>query len=128
LGHPTPRILNLLVSNNKIVCTSRCSLAQCQAYPLDKSSRLSLRPTGYKTTTPHDLIFSDVWGSAPFFLLMASVTLLHLSMHIPTFIVLPLIAKFDVFSIFHHFQTLVECQFSHKIKSIQTDWVVNIVS
>ena len=27
LGHPTPCILNLLVSNNKIVCISMCSLA-----------------------------------------------------------------------------------------------------
>jgi len=27
-----------------------------------------------------------------------------------------------VFSIFHHFQTLVERQFSCKIKSVQTDW------
>jgi len=30
LGH----ILNLLVFYNKIICTSRCSLAQCQACPL----------------------------------------------------------------------------------------------
>ena len=42
LGHPTPRIFNLLVSDNKIVCTSRRSLTQCQACPLGKSSRLSL--------------------------------------------------------------------------------------
>ena len=34
----------------------------------------------------------------------------------------PLVAKSDMFSIFYHFQTLVECQFSCKIKSIQTDW------
>jgi hypothetical protein len=34
----------------------------------------------------------------------------------------PLIAKSDVFSIFQNFQTLVEHQFSLKIKSIQTDW------
>ena len=33
-----------------------------------------------------------------------------------------LVAKSDVFSIFHHFQTLVEHQFSCKIKSIQIDW------
>lgn len=26
LGHPTPHILNLLVFENKILCTSRCSL------------------------------------------------------------------------------------------------------
>jgi len=34
----------------------------------------------------------------------------------------PLVAKFDVYSVFHQFQTLVERQFSLKIKSIQTDW------
>ena len=61
LGYPTPRILNLLVSRNKIVCTSRRSFTQCQACPLGKSSRLSLRPTGHdKTSAPLDLIFSDV--------------------------------------------------------------------
>jgi histone deacetylase 1/2 len=67
LGHPTPRIFNLLVSGNKIVCTSRRSLTQCQACPLGKSSRLSLRPTGHKTSAPFELIFSDVWGRAPMF-------------------------------------------------------------
>jgi len=34
----------------------------------------------------------------------------------------PIIAKSDMFSTFHRFQTLVELQFSHKIKSVQTDW------
>jgi len=52
LGHPTSYILNLLVSKNKIVYTSRHSLAQYQVCPLDKSSCLSLRPMGHKTTTP----------------------------------------------------------------------------
>jgi hypothetical protein len=41
LGHPTSCILNLLVSKNKLVCTSRRSLTQCQACLLDKSLRLS---------------------------------------------------------------------------------------
>ena len=34
----------------------------------------------------------------------------------------PLVAKSDVFSIFQRFQLLVEHQFSHKIKFVQTDW------
>jgi histone deacetylase 1/2 len=34
----------------------------------------------------------------------------------------PLVAKSDVFAIFHQFQALVERQFSLKIKSVQTDW------
>jgi len=42
LGHSTPRILNLLVSGNKIICISRRSLTQCQACLLGKSSCLSL--------------------------------------------------------------------------------------
>jgi hypothetical protein len=41
LGHPTSCILNLLISKNKLVCTSRRSLTQCQACPLSKSLRLS---------------------------------------------------------------------------------------
>ena len=56
LGHLTPCILNLLVSCNKIICTSRRFLTQYQACPLSRSSRLSLRPTGHKTSFPLDLI------------------------------------------------------------------------
>jgi histone deacetylase 1/2 len=34
----------------------------------------------------------------------------------------PFVAKSDVYSIFHQFQTLVERQFSLKIQSVQTNW------
>jgi len=34
----------------------------------------------------------------------------------------PMVAKSDVFNIFHQFQALVKRQFSLKIKSIQTNW------
>ena len=40
----------------------------------------------------------------------------------------PLVAKSDVYSIFHQFQTLVERQFSLKIKYVQTNWAVNIAN
>jgi histone deacetylase 1/2 len=67
LGHPTSHVFNFLSSKNKIACTSRHSLVECQACLLGKSLHLSLRPMGHKTTTPLDLIFSDVWGPAPIF-------------------------------------------------------------
>jgi len=67
LGHPTPHILNLLVSKNKIVCTSRCSFIQCQACPLGNSSRLLLRHTSHKIIALLNLVFCDVWGPAPMF-------------------------------------------------------------
>jgi hypothetical protein len=105
LGHPTPRIFDLLVSSNKIVCTSRPSLAQCQACPLGKSLHLSLRPTGHKTTAPLDLIFSDVWGLAfifsfdgfRYFVIFVDVHTKHIWYY-------SLVAKSDVFSTFQCFQ------------------------
>ena len=65
LGHPNSCILSFLTSNKKVVYTSRHLNFQCQACPLGKSSRLSLGPTGHKTSTPLELIFSFVWGPAP---------------------------------------------------------------
>jgi hypothetical protein len=37
-----------------------------------------------------------------------------------------LVAKSNVFKNFHEFQAVMEHQFSLKIKSVQTNWVVNI--
>jgi histone deacetylase 1/2 len=123
LGHPTPCIFNLLVSGNKIVCTSRRSLTQCQACPLEKSSRLSLRPTGHRTFAPLELIFSDVWGPTPMF---SSddfhYFVIFVDAHTKYIWYYQLVAKSDVFSTFQRFQTLIECQFSIKIKYVQTNW------
>ena len=122
LGHPNPHILNLLIYSNKIICTSRRSLSQCQAFPLCKSPRLSLRATSHKTIAPLDLILSDVWVFTPLF---SSDSFCYFVIFIDAYTKhiwhYPHVVKSDVFSIFHHFQTLVECQFSCKIKSIQTD-------
>jgi histone deacetylase 1/2 len=123
LGHPTPRIFNLLVSGNKIICTSRRYLTQCQACPLGKSSRLSLRPTGHKTSAPLELIFSDVWGPAPMFSSDGfRYFVIFIDAHTKHIWYYPLVVKSDVFSTFQRFQTLVERQFFLKIKSVQTDW------
>jgi hypothetical protein len=47
LSHPSSRVFNFLVSNNKMTCNSRSFNFQCQACPLGKSSRLSLGSTGH---------------------------------------------------------------------------------
>jgi histone deacetylase 1/2 len=67
LGHPNSDIFQFLVSKNKIICNNKRLNFQCQSCPLEKSSRLPLRPTGHKTSAPLELIFSDVWGPAPLF-------------------------------------------------------------
>jgi len=113
LGHPTPCIFNLLVSGNKIVCTSRRSLTQCQACPLGKLSCLSLRPTGHKTSAPLELIFSDVWGPAPMFSSDGfRYFVIFVNAHTKHIWYYPLVVKSDVFFTFQRFQTLVEVSFS----------------
>lgn len=37
-----------------------------------------------------------------------------------------LMSEDETLSGFHHFKSLVETQFNKKIKSLQTDWVVNL--
>jgi histone deacetylase 1/2 len=123
LGHPSSRILSLLASNKKVVCTSRHLNFQCQACPLGKSSRLSLGHTGHKTSTPLELIFNDVWGPAP----MLSSDGFHyfvifVDAHTKFIWFYPIAIKSDVFNVFQQFQVLVERQFSRKIKIVQTDW------
>jgi len=123
LSHPTFYVFNFLVSKNKIPCTSRCSLTQCQAYVLGKSSCLLLKPTSHKTTTPFDLIFSDVRSPASIFSSEGfRYFFIFIDAHTKHIWYYPLIMKFDVFSTFHLFQVLVERQFSWNIKYVQTNW------
>ena len=96
---------------------------QCPTCPLGKSSCLTLKTTGHQTRAPLDLISSDVWGPSP----MLSFDGFHyfvIFMDARTKFIwfYPLVAKSDVFAIFHQFQALVERQLSLKIKSVQTDW------
>jgi hypothetical protein len=56
LGHSTSCIFQLIVSKNKIICNTKRLNFQCQSCPLGKSSRLSLGPTGHKTSAPFELI------------------------------------------------------------------------
>jgi histone deacetylase 1/2 len=119
LGHPSSRIMSLLASNKNVVCTSRHLNFQCQACPLGKSSRLSLGPTGHKTSTPLELIFSDVWGPAP----MLSFDgfryfVIFVDAHTKFIWFYPIAVKSDVLNVFQQFQVLVECQFSRKIKIV----------
>jgi uncharacterized membrane protein len=77
---------------------------------------------GHKTTAPLDLIFSDVWSPAPmFFSYGFRYFVIFVDAHTKHIWYYPLVAKFDVFSTFQRFQTLVERQFSLKIKAVETD-------
>jgi histone deacetylase 1/2 len=122
LGHPSSRVLSLLASNKKVVCTSRPLNFQCQACPLEKSSHLSVGLTDHQTFAPLEFVFSDVWGPAP---LLSSdgfcYFVIFMDAHMKFIWFYPLVLKYDVFNVFHQFQVFVEQQFSRKIKFVQTN-------
>jgi histone deacetylase 1/2 len=76
---------------------------------LEKSSHLSLGPTSYKTSAPLELIYSDVWGPSP---MLSSDSFWYFVIFFDAYTkyiwFFPLVAKYDVFTIFHQFQTQVE--------------------
>jgi len=122
LDHLSSRVLSFLTSNKKVTCMSYPLNFQCPACSLRKSSRLSLEPMGHKTYAPLELVFSDLWGSAP---ILSSDGFCYFAIfvdaHTKFIWFYPLSVKSNVFNVFHQFQVLVEQQFSRKIKSVQTD-------
>jgi len=111
LFHPTSYVFNILVSNNKITCNSRCFNFQYEACSLRKSLCLLLRPTGHKTSASFNLIFSDAWDPAFIFLLMAFAILLFLSMCTPNIYDIILLLRNLMYFFFHRFQALLSVNF-----------------
>jgi hypothetical protein len=86
------------------MCTSKRSLVQCQACPLDKSSCLYLRPTSHKTPALLDLIFNDVWGCASMFSSNGfRYFVIFIDVHTKYIWYYPFFAKSNVFFIFQRF-------------------------
>ena len=84
---------------------------------------LSLGPIGHKISALLELLFNDVWGPAPLFSLDGyRYFVIFIDAHTKYVWYYPLIAKTDVYSVFHRFKNFVERQFSLQIKSIQINW------
>lgn len=95
----------------------------CTACQLGKSSKLTLSISPFKSKHVLDLIYSDVWGPAPclssgghrYFVLFVDDYSRYMWVY-------PMARKSDMFILFKQFITMVERQFSSKVKTVQTDW------
>jgi hypothetical protein len=122
LGHPATQIVQHILhhyelpseSVNKDVICDACQQGKSQQLPFSLSSRV--------TTSPLEIIYSDVWGPAQtstsghqyyvsFIDAYSRFTWLYLLKH-----------KSDVFQIFLQFQQHVERLLNKKILHVQTDW------
>jgi histone deacetylase 1/2 len=123
LGHPASSVVQHVLNHHKLPFVKESNKAGvCDACQKGKSHRLPYPHSSSVSAGVLDLIYSDVWGPAP-----SSV---GRNIYYVSFIddyskftwIYLLRQKSAVFQCFHDFQTLVERQFSRKIRAVQSDW------
>jgi histone deacetylase 1/2 len=122
LGHPATQIVQHILGRHNIPSDSVNKDVICDACQQGKSHQLPFSLSTRVTTSPLEIIYSDVWGPAQtsvsghqyyvsFIDAYSRFTWLYLLKH-----------KSDVFHIFLQFQQHVERLLSRKILHVQTDW------
>lgn len=123
LDHPSPSIIQRVLQNNNLpFSTNNCDIFVCNACQQEKCHQLPFSLSTSVSSTPLQLVFSDVWGPA--------ITSIGGYNYYISFIddfnkftwIYPLKYKSDVFSIFLRFQKHVERLLNTKIVSFQLDW------
>jgi hypothetical protein len=122
LGHPSPQVVQSILSLNNILCPQESTRFICNACQVAKSHQLPYLSSVHRTLAPLELIHSDVWGPAPVsvngykyyisfiddFTKFTWIYLMHDRSEAPRF--------------FQLFQTSVERLLDAKIKIVQSDW------
>jgi len=123
LGHPSSIVVHQVLSQSSIPFASDKNKGTvCDACQKGKSHQLPYPRSSSESSSPLELIYSDVWSPAP-----TSVGRNNYYVSVIddfgkfTWVYL-LRKKSDIFQGFHEFQKLVERQFDKKILAIQTDW------
>lgn len=128
LGHPSSAVLASLVRINKLPCSSFKSLDNlCNACPLGKHQKLPFMTSCSFSSSPFELIHSDIWTSpVPYFTGFRYYILFHDDFTKFSW-VFPLKRKSDVFSTFKKFYAYILTQFSAKLKAFQCDGATEFV-
>lgn len=123
LGHPSSFIVRQVVSKNKLPCLGpstdesvcdACQKAKAHQFPYPRSTSVS--------SSPLELVFSDVWGPAPESVGRKKYYVSFIDDYSKFTWVYLIKYKSEVFQKFHEFQSLVERLFDRKILAVQTDW------
>jgi hypothetical protein len=121
-GHPSTQVVRSILRLNNLPYSKELSPTICNACQLGKSHQLPYNNAIHRSTSPLQLVFSDVWGPAPksvggYSYYISSIddcskfTWVYL-MH----------DRSEVQRIFLQFQTHVERLLDTKIKYVQSDW------
>ena len=122
LGHPTPKILSSLLRSHDLPVASSKSTLSCISCQCNKSHKLPFSSTSLKSTVPLEFLYADVWGPSPVSSIDGYHYYLLLVDHFTKYCwFYPLQHKSDVDSTFVQFTTMVENQFSCKLKNLYSD-------
>src|ERR1044072_7540807 len=123
LGHPSHDVLHSVLSSCNIPIHNKKTVSFCKACCMGKIHKLPSTSSNTVYSSPLELVFSDLWGPAPYtsqngFKYYMSFVDAHTRF---TWIYF-LKVKSEAFTIFQQFKLMAELQFGDKLKSLQTDW------
>ncbi|CAA7023370.1 unnamed protein product [Microthlaspi erraticum] len=122
LGHPSPPILNKIISSFSLDCSNTSpTTSLCIDCSINKSHKLPFHQTTLKSTRLLEYIFSDVWSSPllscdnyKYYLVLVD----HYTRYTWFY---PLKTKSQVIEVFKPFKSLVETKFNSKINNLYSD-------
>ena len=123
LAHPHEPLLHRLISSFNLPISSNKFPNVCDSCQLGKSHRFPLASSHIASSTPFELIYSDVWGPSPKFSINGNRYFVLFIDDCTKYVWIYFLShKSQVFTTFVQFRTMIETQFNAKIKHLQSDW------
>jgi histone deacetylase 1/2 len=123
LGHASTSVVKQVLNRHSLPFVSdESNKTMCDACQRGKSHQLPYPISTSVSSSPLNLIFSDVWGPAPSSVGRKTYYVSFIDDHSKFTWIYFLWHKSEVFHRFHEFQQFMERQFNRKILAVQTDW------
>jgi histone deacetylase 1/2 len=122
LGHPSTTTVHQVISQHNLPFVKDLNNPMCDACQQGKHHQLPYPRSSSASTSPMELIFSDVWGPAPISVGKHAYYVSFIDYYSKFVWIYLIRQKSEVFRCFQDFQNLVERQFNCKIHSVQMDW------
>lgn len=122
LGHPSSSVVQSIIRSNKLACAPSRESLVCDACQRAKVHRLPFNNSTHVTSSPLELVHTDVWGPARTSVGGFKYYVSFLDDYSRFTWIYLIKRKPDVEQVFYSFQTHVERLLNTKIRIIQSDW------
>ena len=122
LGHPTSKVVKSILQSNKLGCSFDNKFYVCDACQRAKSHQLPYKTSVHVSSSPLELVHTDVWGPAQVSSGGFKYYVSFLDDYSRYTWIYLIKNKSDVEQIFYNFQNHVERLLNAKIRIVQSDW------